>query len=228
MTPITPDEDLDAMLMALADGELDDPTAARLRARIAADPALAARFAVFTDTRDSLRAAFPPQSAPDPLIATIMAGAQPATVLPFRRRPALRPVAGWALAASVVLAVGLGGYLAGRATPPGLAPLQQAAVALAATPTGGEAPLPGGTTARALASFDTDLGLCRLIEAGGTRGLMCRDGSGWAQALAVPGAGDDAYQPASDLGTGLIDAALDQIGAGPALEPEEEAALLAP
>ena len=45
-------------------------------------------------------------------------------------------------------------------------------------------------------------------------------------ALAVPGAGQDAYLPASDLGTGLIDTALDDLGAGPALDPAAEAAAL--
>ncbi|WP_156118125.1 hypothetical protein [Paracoccus sp. PAMC 22219] len=56
---------------------------------------------------------------------------------------------------------------------------------------------------------------------------MCRDQDGWSVALAVPGAGQDAYLPASDLGTGLIDAALDEIGAGPALDPTAEADALA-
>ncbi len=37
---------------------------------------------------------------------------------------------------------------------------------------------------------------------------------GWSVALAVPGAGQDAYLPASDLGTGLIDTALDDLGRG--------------
>ncbi|WP_042252720.1 hypothetical protein, partial [Paracoccus sp. PAMC 22219] len=55
----------------------------------------------------------------------------------FRRRLAARPLAGWAMAASLVLAVGLGGFLAGRGTSPTGGTLQQAAVALAQVPTGG-------------------------------------------------------------------------------------------
>ncbi|MEQ3699451.1 MAG: hypothetical protein ABNH17_08720, partial [Paracoccus sp. (in: a-proteobacteria)] len=69
-------------------------------------------------------------------------------------------------------------------------------------------------------------GLCRLIEAGAERALMCRDQGDWSVALAVPRAGQDAYLPASDLGTGLIDAALDDLGAGPALDSAAEAAAL--
>ena len=231
MTPIDPptdpNDESDEMLMALADGELDDITAERLWRRIETDPALADRFALFADTRHGLQAAFPPEPVPDRLIATIMAGAPAPVVVPFRRRLAARPLAGWAMAASLVLAVGLGGFLAGRGTPPTGGTLQQAAVALAQVPTGGDATMSGGAVARALASYDTDLGLCRLIEAGAERALMCRDQDGWSVALAVPGAGQDAYLPASDLGTGLIDAALDEIGAGPALDPTAEADALA-
>ena len=40
----------DETLMALADGEIDGAEAARLHARIAADPALAERYALFTQT----------------------------------------------------------------------------------------------------------------------------------------------------------------------------------
>lgn len=229
MTRSTPADESDEMLMALADGELDPSTAERLWTRIAEDPALADRFAGFADSRAAVRAAYPAEPVPDHLIAAIMAAPAPAaTVLPFRRTRTVAAPARWAMAASVLLAVGLGGFLAGRGLPPAPAggDLATAAAALSAVPTGGEAALPDGTPARALASFETDLGLCRLIETARERGLACRDDQGWSVALAVPGE-QDAYRPASELGTGLIDAALDQIGAGAALEPEAEAALLA-
>ncbi|WP_411840186.1 anti-sigma factor family protein [Paracoccus sp. ME4] len=226
MTRPNPADESDEMLMALADGELDPTTAERLWTRIAEDPALADRFARFADSRAALRAAYPAEPVPDHLIAAIMAAETPAaTVVPFRPRAVASPVR-WAMAASVLLAVGLGGFLIGRGLPqaPG-GGLAIAAAALSAVPTGGEALLPDGTPARALASFETDLGLCRLIETTAERGLTCRDADGWSVALAVPGAQDD-YRPASELGTGLIDAALDQIGAGAALDPAAEAALL--
>lgn len=259
--PSEPADESDEMLMALADGELDDAAAERLWARIERDPALADRLAQFIDSRDALRGAWPPEPVPDPLVAAIMAapdpragaarpilssgvsgtasGAAPRTasgpssgtgqVVPLRRRPSARQITGWALAASVMLAVGLGGFLAGRGAPgmPGGAPLAQAAALLEEVPTGGRDGLPGGTVGRVLASYQTDLGLCRLIEAGVQRGLVCRDTAGWSVAVAVPSTAGDAYLPASDLGTGLLDAALDEIGAGPALDPDAEAEALA-
>ncbi|KJZ28581.1 hypothetical protein TW83_17890, partial [Paracoccus sp. S4493] len=94
------------MLMALADGELDEATAERLWRRIETDPALADRFALFADTRHGLQAAYPPEPVPDRLIATVMAGtpASDPVVVPFRRRVSARPMAAWAMAASLVLA----------------------------------------------------------------------------------------------------------------------------
>lgn len=229
------ESETDEMLMALADGELDDATAVRLWDRIARDPDLAARFDRFAATGQALRMAYPPEPVPDHLIAAIMAapvGQPEGRVVAFRPRlrAAFQGSAGMALAASVLLAVGLGGFLAGRIDAPatgGAPSLVAAADALSATPTGGQADLPGGGTARALASYQTDLGLCRLIETDADRGILCRDDvSPWALALAVPGGGADSYLPASDLGTGLIDIALDEIGAGAALDPAAEAALL--
>lgn len=235
MTPHTPDpeSETDEMLMALADGELDDATAARLWDRIARDPGLSARFDGFVATAQMLREAWPPEPVPDHLIAAIMATpAAPDSVVAFRprRRAAMGGPVGMALAASVLLAVGLGGFLAGRIdapATPGAPSLVAAATALSAIPTGGQADLPDGGTARALASYQTDLGLCRLIETDADRGILCRDEAGpWALALAVSGGGADSYLPASDLGTGLIDIALDEMGAGAALDPAAEAALL--
>lgn len=53
----------DEMLMALADGELTGPDASRLLARIKANPDLAIRYALFTDTADALRQAMDPDRA---------------------------------------------------------------------------------------------------------------------------------------------------------------------
>lgn len=59
----------DATLMALADGELADADAQSLRAQIAADPILAARFALFVETRALVR-----QAAREGLTAPSAAG----------------------------------------------------------------------------------------------------------------------------------------------------------
>lgn len=235
----------DAMLMALADGELPEPEAGALRARIAADPALAGRFAVFVRTRAALREAFPPEPVPASLIAAILeapvagapagqSGGAVVVPLPARRR-VTRPLA---LAASVVLAVGLGGFLSGRALAPD-APVSLAATAVAAlgdAVTGQAAPLAGGAEARVLGSFDTDVGLCRLVgveavDGARERVLACRDAvapGGWQVMLEVAqSAGSDAFLPASDGAEVLIDSLLDTLGAGPALTEAEERAALA-
>lgn len=235
----------DDMLMALADGELPEAQAQHLRARVGADPGLAARFAVFAETRALMQAAFPAEPVPQHLIAAVMQGAghtgagetaageRGATVVPFARRlPLAAPGWGMALAASLVLAVGAAGFVAGRSAAPlplaAAAGPEAAAVALAAVPTGGAVTLADGTQARALASYQTDLGLCRLIGTDTTRAIACRAEGAWAVALTVTASGGEAYLPASDLGTALIDQFLDDVAASAALEPEAEAQALTP
>ncbi len=227
----------DEMLMALADGELSAGTEAQLLARIAADPDLARRHAGFALTRRAVREACPAEPIPEALIRTILetpAGLEPPAergenVIPFRPRRALR----MALAASLLLAVSVGGFLTGRATGP--APPQvaagpvAAAQALAALPTGASVPL-GDATARVLGSFDTDLGLCRLVALEGTqeeqRAILCRDGTEWTLAFATVTGVAGGFRPASDTGTEAIDHALDTIGAGAAMTGAEEARAL--
>lgn len=160
----------DDMLMALADDQLQGVEAEALRRQIARDPALAARFAMFSETRRSLEQAFAADSSADHLIAVIhaapMGGAEPKTetaegrVIPFPARK--RQVTGLAVAASLVLTFGLGGYFLRFSESPSAGSL--AAAALSELPTGSEVTLPGGGTARALASYETKVGLCRLIE----------------------------------------------------------------
>lgn len=249
MTPMTrPDEESDTMLMALADGELDGVDAARLRARIAADPALAARYGEFVETRALLQAAFPPEPVPDRLLAAVMQGpaapsavqqggagaAAPAAtpapapdnVRPFRQRAWAGP--GWGLAVAASLLLVIGGFWVGRSTAPlpgGGADIGALTAGLA---TGTEARLPDGSTARVLGSYQTDLGLCRLIARTDHRHLTCRDSGdgGWAMVLSVQAGGADSFLPASDMAAGVIDGALDVIGAGPPLDAEAEALAL--
>lgn len=235
----------DEMLMALADGELTGPDASRLMGRIRANPDLAARYALFTDTADALRLAADPGPVPDYLISTVLtaptgqAGSQSApvpNVTPLRRKAAGgsgRMVWTMALAASLVVAVGVGGFLTGRSFDPARAGLDTAAQALAVTATGGSVTLAGGSTARALGTFDTDVGLCRLIAVNGSNGhadraVVCQADEGiWRTALSVTEGGAGMFLPASDTAVGLIDDFLDGIGAGPAMTPDDEARALA-
>lgn len=221
----------DEMLMALADGELDETTAGRLRRQVAGDAALAKRLALFEDSAAALRSALDPGPVPDRLVQAILAApvaeAGPGNVVP------LRPGQPWALwqglaAASLALAFGLGGYLLGRDDGgEGLVP-----AGLATLATGESLALPDGTTARMLGSFATDLGPCRMFATEGsdrvTRQVMCHDSAGWQIALAVEAPAAGGFIPASDTLAETVDLFLDRIGAGPALGAKEEAALLAP
>ncbi len=240
----------DDMLMALADGELTGPDADRLRARIKADPALAARYALFTQTAAALRQAMDPGPVPDHLIAAVLTspasvttGATVAPLRPGKPSPAWRMIRPLALAASLVLAVGVGSYLGGNALAPSAASTPAlAAAALGTTPTGGSVTLADGTVSRALGSFETELGLCRLIalqdstgasggasEAVSERAIVCRAARGqdWQAALVVTAGNDDAFSLASDRAVATVDSFLDSIGAGAPLTPDDEALLLA-
>ncbi|MDX5411687.1 MAG: hypothetical protein LPK02_01400 [Rhodobacterales bacterium] len=234
----------DEMLMALADGELTGPDASKLLARIRANPDLAARYALFTDTADALRRSVDPGPVPDYLISTVLTapagapdapGATVSNVTPLRRKSGGRTgMTAWpmAMAASLVLAVGVGGFLAGRSLAPAPVGLEGAASALRGTATGGSIALADGRTARALGTFDTEAGLCRLIAVGGAdghaeRAVVCLAGDDrWRTAFAVSEGGAGMFLPASDMAVSLTDDFLDGIGAGAAMTPEAEARVL--
>lgn len=230
-----PNEVSDDMLMALADGELPQSEAQRLQNVILVNPDLAARYADFVLGRHLVQQAFAQGPVPERLVDTILntpiaeaAGTSKVVPFPATRRFASATGWGMALAASVVLAVG--GFLAGRSTAPQLAVVapRDAALALARTLTGGEVVLADGSTARALGSFETGIGFCRLIGSGNARHLACRESgaSDWIVALSVSSEGVGAYLPAQDIATSLIDGVLDEIGAGGALSPAQEESLL--
>lgn len=229
----------DEMLMALADGELTGADASKLMARIKANPALAARYAQFTDTSLVMRHAMDPGPVPDYLIRNVLTAPTGQTTAPEKvTRLWAKPREqaggfGWslALAASVVLAAGMGFYLGGGNLVPAPAGPDVTAV-LTGTATGENIRLADGGSARVLGSFDTDLGLCRLIVLQGPdgrsdRNVVCQlpDGA-WQTALSVNEGGGGDFALASDTAVGTVDSFLDAIGAGAALTPDDEARAL--
>lgn len=115
------------MLMALADGELAPAEAAALRRRIENDPALAARFASFVETRAVLQnpATAPGREGADPLAEFIRSRAAESVppapaenVVPLARRQrtaATRHAWRLPLAACILLGIGaVGGYYASQ------------------------------------------------------------------------------------------------------------------
>lgn len=229
----------DDMLMALADDQIHGPDVEALRLRISTDPALAARVAVFAESRAALRAAFAPGETPAWLEASIR-GAKAGDVSPpdnlVRLRPRMAITPSLALAASLLLAVGVGSFLAGRSVAPALQftdPAALAAVALADLGTGAETATPADGVARILGSYQTNKGLCRLIDVNlsgdrSERAVVCRaPDRSWVVTAAIAAGQSEAYIPASDTAAAVIDQVLDDLGAGSALDPADEAEALA-
>lgn len=157
------------MLTALADNELHGPDAETLRQQINSDPARAARFAVFAESRAALQADFAAGETPAWMESSIRSAkscdvSPPDKVVRFRLRTAITP--SLALAASLLLAVGVGSFFAGRSVAPLplTDPASLAAVALADLGTGAETAIPASEVARILGSYQTDQGLCRMLD----------------------------------------------------------------
>lgn len=242
------DEASDEMLMRLADNELPQHQAARLRARLASDPELARRFALFAKTREAVSRPFDAvldAKVPDALTQAILsadaaAAAAREAAAPARLRPVpVRATPRWLplMAASVaaLLAAPLG-YLVGRggAGPetslrdPMAAARQLVADALDATPSGLRRSQ-GGVSVQPLATHPVDGGACRdfLLQApsGAMLGIACREAGGWTLRASVRLASEDAVRTASPEHP-VLAAVLEGLGAGPPLDQESEAALL--
>lgn len=223
----------DDMLMAYADGELDATTAADIRRAIAADPALGRRAAAFTNTRLVVRDAFGDvlhEPVPETLVATVLRGETRENVIAFPPRGGV--LTRLALAASLALAAGLGGYalhplLAPEAVSPEIVALRH----LATAPSG-EPRLDGGTVFTALSTVRIDGGYCRIFDLRNTnaswRGVGCSQSGTWRVDLLAATAPETDFSAASDSAIASIDSYLDALGASPPLDAGEEWQLLAP
>lgn len=245
----------DETLMAFADGELDEAAAARVERAIADDEELAARVALFMETRDQARAALAPlldTPVPEALRRSVEEMVERAREEPrgevVRLRTAandarpsrsLRWIAPVAASAVAVLA-GLTGYWLGASGQPGQTGLVVAELAvdglpavLDGTPSGEEIVIAGTDSRfRAIATFENEAGaLCREFEldtgAGSTLvSVACLADDAWKVNFAtVASGGQDGYAPASSLEA--LDAYLGAIGAGEPMSAQDEAAALA-
>ena len=214
------------LLAAYADGELDEMTAARVQRAIADNPELERDFAKLNELRSMLAARFDPilaEPVPERLSAPIQDAAKVVSLDAARQarqslwqRPQFRFGAGVAIAASLVVAVLVGGR---GGTPQGYADGQLAA-ALDETLSGQTAR--DGT--RLLISFRNDEGVaCRGYAAQTASGIACHDDRGWK--LKVLG-GADAQQTTQYRQAGSADsavmAAAQDMTAGPAFDAAAE------
>ncbi|MEI4232765.1 hypothetical protein [Roseovarius sp. D22-M7] len=229
----------DETLMALADGEITGDAAARLHTRIAADPELAARYCVFTQTAHWVNAAA--REGPDAVVSTDLgarvrdmgaASRGADTVVPMRGpAPRWQPMA---LAASLALAVGLSAGAVFMSGAPQTGPLDLTAelkAQLGTLPSGRQTALPDGREVSIVASFTDGAGaFCREYETAAddaTRyvSVACRDGSDWSLRFAMATASNTTgYAPAASLEA--LDAFYAATDASPPLPEDEERAFL--
>lgn len=230
----------DETLMALADGEIDGEDAAGLLAKIAADPALADRYALFTRTSAWVRetALTDPEAEVSPDLATRIrqiAASQAETaqnVSPIRRpTPRWQPIA---IAASLALAIGLSAGVFLSAGAPSLdQPVLTAGLKdrLGTLPSGAQMDLADGRRVSVIASFTDQTGaLCREYEIGAPGGLgyvsvSCLDGADWSLRFAIATAsGSNGYAPAASLEA--LDAFYAATGASQPLSVDQERVFL--
>lgn len=229
----------DETLMALADGEITGDAAERLHARIAADPALAARYGLFKQTGHWVNAAA--REAPDAAVSTDLgarvrdmgaASRKADPVVPMQRSaPRWQPMA---LAASLALVVGLSAgafFMSGAPDENPLLLTAELQERLGTLPSGMQAELPDGRDVRIVASFTDGAGaFCREYETaaeGAIRyiSIACRDGSDWSLRFAMATASNTTgYAPAASLEA--LDAFYAATDASPPLPEDEERAFL--
>lgn len=230
-------------IAALIDGSLTGAEAEAVARAIDTDPDARAEAERLRRLNALLRTAYEtPAGAPVPApIAAALFGGE-GRVAPLRRRRIWLPAAA---AAAVALAVGLGLYV--RLGGPGMGSGGALDIALGEVPAGGALhlaleSLPSGEAApggvRPMLTFLNRAGRpCREFEIDGTEhdpatlGVACRTEAGRWQVEAVAAAPEarpamDGYAPAAGLATDRVSEALDALGAGPALKPDEEAALM--
>lgn len=217
----------EAMLIALVDGELDEVNRRRVERAVAADPALADRLARHRGLRDRLAGHYAPvamEPLPDRLQNMIE---QASVVTPIARPP--HRWRGWAMggavAASLLLGLGVGRMTGGEAGPIGMQDgVMVAQGALAATldtqlaSAQDDAPIRIGLTFQRRGG-----GWCRSFD-GAMAGVACREGTGWQVQQALPGAGrGTAYRQASSADARIM-ATVDALIAGAPVDAAGEKA----
>jgi hypothetical protein len=244
----------DEMLMAYADGQLDPAVTEEVEAMLARDAEAMRKVEALRRSMDLARMIMErPLRAPvpQPLIETVLGTAvSESKVVSLGQRWRPRSAAGWALpiAAALALTIGLTAYLGGDRSVDqdmavALGPLDPASplsVVLESTGSGQGVTLPGGSdTALILATYRDSGGRpCREFEVLGNEahpieiGIACREGGGrWTivGAAEVPAdlSANGTFLPAGDQSNDPLQAVLKAIGAGAALSPAEESALLA-
>ena len=183
----------EAMLIAWVDGELDEITRRRVDRAVADDPALAQRLEMHRHLRQRLSGHYAPVEAePVPQAMRALLEERP-KVTPITR-PAAPKWRSWgiggAIAASLVLGLGVGRLSSGPAGP--IAVKDGVMVARGELASALETQLASAqqeASIRIGLSFQREGGgWCRSFEGSALSGVACREGEGWQVQQLIPGA----------------------------------------
>jgi len=185
----------DDLLMAFADGELDEVTRARVERAVAADPALAARLAQQRKLRATLAAFYGPaaeEAVPERFRAMLETN-----VVDFRVAKARRPRPLWqnlaALAATLVLGLALGRTLLAPAQGPigneNGTMIARGPLAAALDNQLASAQAPDAATRIGTSFAAADGRLCRSFDSEAVAGVACRGAQGWQLMMTSTGSG---------------------------------------
>lgn len=215
----------DELLMALADGELDEVTRARVERAVAEDPALKARLDVQQRLRARLAAHYAPAVGEDvPERLRAMLETNVVSFAPARRaRPMWQTFA--ALAATLVLGLALGRTL----TAPGPIGIERGtmvargALADALETELASAQAPDAATRIGVTFNGADGRLCRTFDGAAASGLACRNEAGWQLMMTAAGSGgrQNEFRQAGS-GNPLVLQAAQEIMAGEPLDAAAE------
>ena len=222
----------ETMLIALVDGELDEVSRRRIERAVAEDPALAARLDMHVRLRERLADHYAPIEA-EPVPAAMRALLQAeAKVVPLARPVAARRHAwmtGGAIAASLLLGLGIGHFSGGGGGGDGPVAVEQgtmvaqgelaSALETQLASAQDSAPIRIGLSFRRKGG-----GWCRSFEGQAISGVACRQEQGWQVQQLVPGSGQEtAYRQASS-GDARLMATVDALMDGSPLDAAQEKA----
>ncbi|HKY80601.1 MAG TPA: anti-sigma factor [Sphingobium sp.] len=222
----------EAMLIAWVDGELDEVTRRRVDRAVAEDAALAERLAMHSRLRARLSGHYAPIEA-EPVPPAMRAQLENSAKVAPLVRPAPARWRNWgmagAIAASLVLGLGIGQLASGPAGP--VAVQHDVMVArgeLASALDTQLASAQEGAAIRIGLSFRRKGGgWCRSFEGVALSGVACREGEAWQLQQLLPGAADrSAYRQASSSDARLMatmEALMDGAPADAAQEAEAKA-----
>ena len=220
----------EAMLIAWVDGELDEVTRRRVDRAVAEDPALAERLAMHRRLRERLAGHYAPIEK-EPLPSAMRTLLEDSAKISPLIRPAVPRWRNWgmggAIAASLVLGLGIGHLASGPAGP--VAVRNGAIVArgeLASALDSQLASAQEGAAVRIGLSFQQKGGgWCRSFEGQAGSGVACRMGRDWQIQQLQPGSvGSTAYRQASSSDPRIMATVEDLIEGSPADAAQEAAA----